>query len=443
MSLYCDTGDVGTDLSQQQLHDLLVESLAKLGKRNRVLVVPPDQSRVHSRAGDLTRYAWEYYGAQLQAVLPALGTHAAMNPEQLARMFGDMPTELFRVHNWRTDVETLGEVPAEFILEQSEGKLSYAWPAQVNRLVARGGFDLIVSIGQVVPHEVIGMANYNKNILVGTGGRESINRSHYLGAVYGMERIMGRAENPVRNILNYASDRFLRHLPIVYVLTVVGRATDERLAMRGLFIGDDIECFHRAAALSLKVNFETLETPIQKAVAYLDPHEFHSTWLGNKAIYRTRMALADGAELIILAPGIREFGEDRTIDALIRKYGYRGTPATLEAVKANADLANDLSAAAHLIHGSSEGRFTIRLCPGHLSKEEVEGVGFEYGDLATMLTRYNPQTLRYGNNRVQGEEMFFISNPGLGLWACRGKLLEATQDSGHKQELLAEMGDRL
>jgi nickel-dependent lactate racemase len=443
MSLYCDTGDVGTDLSQQQLHDLLVESLAKLGKRNRVLVVPPDQSRVHSRAGDLTRYAWEYYGDQLQAVLPALGTHAAMNPEQLARMFGDMPTELFRVHNWRTDVETLGEVPAEFILEQSEGKLSYAWPAQVNRLVARGGFDLIVSIGQVVPHEVIGMANYNKNILVGTGGRESINRSHYLGAVYGMERIMGRAENPVRNILNYASDRFLRHLPIVYVLTVVGRATDERLAMRGLFIGDDIECFHRAAALSLKVNFETLETPIQKAVAYLDPHEFHSTWLGNKAIYRTRMALADGAELIILAPGIREFGEDRTIDALIRKYGYRGTPATLEAVKANADLANDLSAAAHLIHGSSEGRFTIRLCPGHLSKEEVEGVGFEYGDLATMLTRYNPQTLRYGNNRVQGEEMFFISNPGLGLWACRGKLLGATHDSGHKQELLAEMGDRL
>jgi nickel-dependent lactate racemase len=443
MSLYCDTGDVGTDLSPQQLHDLLVESLAKLGKRNRVLVVPPDQSRVHSRAGDLTRYAWEYYGDQLQAVLPALGTHAAMNPEQLARMFGDMPTELFRVHNWRTDVETLGEVPAEFILEQSEGKLSYAWPAQVNRLVARGGFDLIVSIGQVVPHEVIGMANYNKNILVGTGGRESINRSHYLGAVYGMERIMGRAENPVRNILNYASDRFLRHLPIVYVLTVVGRATDERLAMRGLFIGDDIECFHRAAALSLKVNFETLETPIQKAVAYLDPHEFHSTWLGNKAIYRTRMALADGAELIILAPGIREFGEDGTIDALIRKYGYRGTPATLEAVKANADLANDLSAAAHLIHGSSEGRFTIRLCPGHLSKEEVEGVGFEYGDLATMLTRYNPQTLRYGNNRVQGEEMFFISNPGLGLWACRGKLLGATHDSGHKQELLAEMGDRL
>jgi nickel-dependent lactate racemase len=421
MSLFCAMGSVESDIFPQ-LQGLLAESLAKLGQRSRVLVVPPDQSRVHSRAGDLTRYAWEYYGERLQAVLPALGTHSAMQPEQIARMFSAMPQELFRVHNWRTDVETLGEVPADFIHEQSEGRLNYAWPAQVNRLISRGGFDLILSIGQVVPHEVIGMANYTKNILVGTGGRDSINRSHYLGAVYGMERIMGRAENPVRNVLNYAADRFLRHLPIVYVLTVVGRAEDDGLAVRGLFIGDDSECFHRAAALSLKVNFEILDAPIRKAVVYLDPHEFHSTWLGNKAIYRTRMALADNAELIVLAPGVRAFGEDPAIDALIRKYGYRGTPATLEAVSGNADLADDLSAAAHLIHGSSEGRFTIRCCPGSLSREEIEGVGFEYGDLKPMLTRYSLQRLRYGYNQIDGEEIFFIPNPGLGLWSFRGKL---------------------
>ena len=421
MSLYCATGGVEADLFPR-LKDLLAESLAKLGRRNRVLAVPPDQSRLHSRAGELTRYAWEYYGDRLRAVLPALGTHTAMQPEQIARMFGTMPQELFLVHNWRTDVETLGEVPAEFIHEQSEHKLNFAWPAQVNRIIARGGFDLILSIGQVVPHEVIGMANYNKNILVGTGGRDGINRSHYLGAVYGMERIMGRAENPVRNVLNYASDHFLRHLPIVYVLTVVGRMSDGRLALRGLFVGDDVECFYRAAELSVRVNLETLDTPIQKAVVYLDPHEFHSTWLGNKAVYRTRMALADGAELVILAPGVKEFGEDKTIDTLIRKYGYRGTPATLEAVSANADLASDLSAAAHLIHGSSEQRFTIRWCPGKLSKEEVESVGFEYGDLKAVVRRYDPEKLHHGYNRIDGEEVFFIANPGLGLWAHRDKL---------------------
>src|SRR5439155_1446286 len=205
--------------------------------------------------------------------------------------------------------------------------------------------------------------------------------------------------------LNYAAEHFLRDVPIVYVLTVVGRNTSDEFVVRGLFIGDDSECFYTAARLSLQVNFEFVPQPIQKAVVYLDPHEFHSTWLGNKAIYRTRMALADGADLIILAPGVKQFGEDPAIDALIRKYGYRGTPATLEAVNANADLASDLSAAAHLIHGSSEGRFTIRWCPGQLSKEEVTGVGFEVGDLKTMLARYSPQELRHGCNRVSLEEL--------------------------------------
>jgi nickel-dependent lactate racemase len=422
MSLYCATGSPETDLTSAELKSLFEESLAKLGRRSRVLAVPPDQSREHSRAGELTRDAWQYYGDRLKAILPALGTHTAMRSAQLAHMFGEVPQDLFRVHKWRTDVETLGEVPAEFIHEQSEGKLNYAWPAQVNRLISQGGFDLILSIGQVVPHEVIGMANYNKNILVGTGGHDGIGRSHYLGAVYGMERIMGRAANPVRNVLNYASDHFLRHLPIVYVLTVVGRRAEGGLAVRGLFIGDDIECFNLAAALSLKVNFEILDEPMMKAVVYLDPKEFHSTWIGNKAIYRTRMALADGAELIILAPGVKEFGEDKTIDALIRKYGYRGTETTLKAVEANADLANDLSAAAHLIHGSSEGRFKITWCPGFLSKEEVEGVGFTYGDLASMLARYDPRKLSNGLNSVEGEEIFFIANPGLGLWAHRNRL---------------------
>lgn len=422
MGLYCSVGAVDAELTPQQLSELLAESLGKLGQREHVLAVPPDITRLHSQAGMLTCVAREYFGDRLKAVLPAIGTHAAMTPSQMDHMYPGVPQELFKVHNWRTDVETLGEVPAEFVYQQSEGKLNVAWPAQTNRLISQGGFDLILSIGQVVPHEVIGMANYNKNILVGAGGRQGINLSHYLGAVYGMERIMGRAETPVRAVLNYASDHFLRELPIVYVQTVVGRRADGGLAVRGLFIGDDVECFHRAAELSLKVNFELVAEPIKKAVVYLDPHEFHSTWLGNKAVYRTRMALADGAELIILAPAVREFGEDKCIDGLIRKYGYRGTPATLAAVEANEDLAAELGAAAHLIHGSSEGRFTITWCPGQLSREEIEGVGYQYGNYAEMSEHYNPDKLSHGYNQLDGEEVFFVSNPGLGLWAHKSRL---------------------
>jgi len=164
-----------------------------------------------------------------------------------------------------------------------------------------------------------------------------------------------------------------------------------------------------------------MDREIKKAVVYLDPLEFRSTWLGNKSVYRTRMALADDAELVVLAPGVHEFGEDAAIDRLIRRYGYCGTPATLEAVREDADLAANLSAAAHLIHGSSEGRFSIRYCPGHLTREEVEGVHYLYGDLAEYSARYDPLRLKDGWNVVDGEEVFFVSNPGLGLWAFEGR----------------------
>jgi nickel-dependent lactate racemase len=289
-----------------------------------------------------------------------------------------------------------------------------------------GNYDLILSIGQVVPHEVIGMANYNKNIFVGTGGPEGINKSHFLGAVYGMERIMGRANTPVRQVLNYASDHFARQMPIVYVQTVVAQGRDGKLKVRGLFIGDDVECFNLAAELSLKVNFEMLDAPLKKVVVYLDPSEFKSTWLGNKSVYRTRMAIADGGELIVLAPGLKEFGEDKQIDALIRKYGYVHTPDVLQYVKENEDLKNNLSAAAHLIHGTSEGRFSITYCPGYLSRQEIESVKFNYADPGQMMNRYDPKKLSDGfNTTSDGEKIFFISNPALGLWTYKKRFEES------------------
>jgi len=418
MGLFLNLGSEKHELSSAELAKALHRSLQALGPRKRVLAVPPDFTRYYSRAGELTKAAYDFYGPALRGVLPAVGTHARVSPEQWNKMFAGVPSELCRHHDWRKDVVRLGEVPSEYVRELSEGKLDYTWPVEVNRLVVDGGFDLILSIGQVVPHEVIGMANYNKNILVGTGGPESIHRSHYLGAVYGMERIMGRADNPVRQLLNYAASRFIHHLPIVYVLTVVGTEGD-RIVTRGLFIGDDIECFHKAAELALRVNFVMLDAPIRKAVVYLDPGEFRSTWLGNKAIYRTRMALADGAELIVLAPGVKEFGEDATIDKLIRQFGYRGTPATLEGVAKSGELAANLSAAAHLIHGSSEGRFTITYCPGGLTRDEITTVGFQYADLKCTMSKYNPTRMKLGYNRVDGEDVFFVPNPGLGLWAHR------------------------
>ncbi|MDE0825478.1 MAG: lactate racemase domain-containing protein [Akkermansiaceae bacterium] len=421
--LYFSKGSPDTDLSNDDLRNALVSVLDQIGPKKRVLVLPPDFTRFHSRAGALTCMTHHYYGDALVDVMPALGTHVPMPAEQLDKMFPGLPHSLIRPHRWRHDVVTVGTVPAEFVSDVTDGIYTHAWPAQMNKLVWEGGHDLILSIGQVVPHEVIGMANYNKNVFVGTGGVKGINESHFIGAAYGMERMMGRADTPLRRILNYAQDEFCQHLPLLYVLTVVGPAEDGSLVTRGLYIGDDHHTFEKACELSVAVNFNQLDEEPTKMVVYLDPEEFHSTWLGNKAIYRTRMAIADEGELVILAPEVKIFGEDPEIDRLIRKFGYRTTPEVMQFVDDNEDLAANLSAAAHLIHGSSEERFKVTYCPGHLTREEIEGVGYEYAELDEMTKRYDPEVLKDGwNTMPDGERIFYISNPALGLWAAKSRL---------------------
>ncbi|MDA3893066.1 MAG: lactate racemase domain-containing protein [Salinivirgaceae bacterium] len=421
--MYFEKGSEYANLTSDDLQKGVEIALEKIGVKNRVLIIPPDFTRYHSRSGELTSFTYQYYKNKVADILPALGTHVGMTDQEIETMYKGVPKELFRVHDWRNDVVTVGKVSEEQVSELTDGALDYEWPAQVNKLLWEGKHDLILSIGQVVPHEVMGMANYNKNIFVGTGGSEGINKSHFVGAVMGMENIMGRADNPVRQLLNIASEKFTNHLPIVYMHTVIGRdEATKKLVVRGLFIGDDYSVFTKAAELSLKVNFNMLPKPIKKAIVYLDPSEFKSTWLGNKSIYRTRMAMADGGELVVLAPALKEFGEDKEIDRLIRKYGYRGTPETMKSLKENPDLANNLSAAAHLIHGSSEGRFSITYCPGYLTKEEIESVNFRYADLNEMTAKYNPKKLKEGYNIMpDGEEIFYISNPAVGLWAHKDR----------------------
>jgi nickel-dependent lactate racemase len=412
-------GSPTTALSTSDLKAGVLSVLEALGPRSRVLVLPPDITRFHSRAGELTRYVWERLGDRVAAILPALGTHAAMRGDEIQRMFVNIPPSLFRVHDFRHDAITVGTIADDTVAGFTGNRCRFEWPAQVNRLLVDGGFDCILSIGQVVPHEVAGMANHAKNIFVGTGGAAGINGSHFIGALCGMERIMGRADTPVRRLFDHAGRAFIPNAPITYLLTVIDT---DGTTVRGLFAGPDRECFERAAALSQSVNITLLDRPVRKAVVYLDPQEYRSAWLGNKAIYRTRMALADAGELIVLAPGVCRFGEDPAIDRFIRAYGYCGTPAVMRAVAADPALADNLGAAAHLIHGSGEGRFTVTYCPGALTKAEIEGVHFHYGELDTMAGRYDPARLSAGWNVMpDGEEIFYIPNPALGLWAERSK----------------------
>lgn len=422
---YIAEGAADVDLSDDRCFELVDGMIAQLDQSRplrRVLLLPPDYTRSHSGAGPLTCHLYRQLATRADVViLPALGTHVPMSAAERTMMFPGVPGHHFRDHDWRDGVATLGEIPASEMMELSEGKIDLSVQVQVDRLVVEEPWDAVISIGQLVPHEVIGIANQVKNVLVGAGGFDVINKSHWLGAVYGMERIMGRAWSPVRELLTRAAHRFLSHVPITYLMTVRARDAAGRLVTRGLFAGDDDATYRQGADLCRAANLDLLDHAPKKAVVSLDPAEFKSTWLGNKAIYRTRMAMADDGELVVLAPGVERFGEDPAIDKLIRRFGYRGTPATLQAVKDHPEMASNLSAAAHLIHGSTEGRFRVTYCPGHLSRDDIENVGYSYADLSITAARYAPGRLKDGWNQVNGEEVFYVSNPALGLWGTRDR----------------------
>ncbi len=388
----------------------------------RVLLLPPDHTRLASRAGEITAWLYRRLATDRKVdVMPALGTHQPMSAKQFRMMFGDtVPFRRMVVHDWRNHTVNVGEVTSDDMSVLSQGKFREGMQVEVNKCLVDHSYDLILSIGQVVPHEVIGFANYSKNVCVGAGGKDVIHKSHFLGAVCNMETVLGRVENPVRRLVDQAYTRFIApQANVMFVLTVV-QETESGANLCGLFASQHRDGFQAAAALSASVNVTRLSEPVDRCVVYLDPREFRSTWLGNKAIYRTRMALADGGDLRILGPAIETFGEDEQIDALIRQHGYAGTPRTLDAVAAGGELATNLAAAAHLIHGCSEGRFQITYCPGvGLTRPDIERVGYAYQPLDEVLSQLpdHPERLPAGWHHFNnGQKFYYVKNPALGLW---------------------------
>jgi nickel-dependent lactate racemase len=403
-------------LDDGALMDALRKSLEGRALR-KVLLLPPDYTRLYSGAGKIAAMYYKLLQSVCDVdVMPALGTHEPMSRAECETFFeGAIPYQKLLVHNWRTDVVKLGEVPAAFVSEVSEGRSTAKIDVEVNKRIADPSYDLIISAGQVVPHEVVGMANYSKNIFVGCGGYSMINSSHMLSVRWGIERLMGKDFSPVRKVFDYAEEHFLKNIPLLYVLTVTTTKNDAA-QIRGLYIGRERALFEQAVRLSQELNLIKVDKPLQKVVVNLDEREFKSTWLGNKAIYRVKMAIADGGELIILAPGVRKFGEDAGNDALIRKYGYVGQTKVLELMETEDDLGKNMSAAAHLIHGSSDGKFRIVYCTKELREDEVRGVSFDYMPYDEAAKLYDIRELKDGYNTVNGEEIYYISNPALGLW---------------------------
>lgn len=394
----------------------------------RVLLLPPDITRAHSGAGWITEELYRLFSASGADVhlIPTLGQHVPHTPEQNRWMFGSVPEGKIHAHDWRSGSRTIGEVPAAFVREVSEGRVDWPIPVSLNTMLLDGEWDMILNIGHVVPHEVLGFANHNKNYFIGLAGKPMICASHMMAACCGIENNLGSLVTPLRACFNKAERECLHHLPHAYFQVVMAYNDDGKLVHTGAYAGDDVQTYLAAAKASRERNI-TIVPPLKKVVAVMQGDEFYSTWVANKAVYRTRMAIADGGELLILAPGLMRFGEQDEVDALIRKYGYCGTEKVMQLWRDcpdGGDLKDLTHGTAHLIHGSSEGRFTITYAPGNVSEADIRLVSFNYANLDDMLKRYDPATMKNGLQTMpDGEEVYFISTPSAGLWSTQEKLL--------------------
>ena len=412
-----------------QITSLLKEAIVQARQRlcaqpKRVLLLPPDITRAHSGAGRITEIFYDLLSAEADVhVIPTLGQHVPHTPEENQRMFGKIPEERIHKHDWRNGCVPVGEISAAEVSQACDGVADWPIPVHLNRMLMEEKWDWIINIGHVVPHEVLGFANHNKNYFIGLGGKDTICASHLMAARCGIENNLGNLVTPVRHCFNLAEERFLGSLPDFYVQVVMARNPQNQLVHTGVYVGDDLETYLSAARQSREQNITVFDEPVQKMVCVMQGDEFVSTWVANKAVYRTRMALADGGELLILAPGLKRFGEQPDVDALIRKYGYAGTPAVMAQYKSQADLQALAHATAHLLHGSSEGRFRVTYAPGFLTQPEIESVHFGYADLNSMLDRYRPDERSEGwNTTDDGERFYFIPTPSAGLWSTKGRL---------------------
>ncbi|MBQ3351375.1 MAG: DUF2088 domain-containing protein [Thermoguttaceae bacterium] len=421
-----------SNISREEILELARQYAAEAKKRicanpKRVLLLPPDITRAHSGSGWIVEELYKIFTAQGADVhlIPTLGQHVPHTPEQNKWMFGSVPEEKIHVHDWRSGSTVIGEVPSSFVKEVSGGKVDWAIPVSLDNFLLNGNWDLVLNVGHVVPHEVLGFANHNKNYFIGLGGKDMICASHLMAACCGIENNLGTLTTPLRKCFNKAEEDYLGFLPDAYFEVVMAYNDEGKLVHTGVYAGDDVETYLEAARASQKQNI-TVVPPLKKIVAVMQGDEFYSTWVANKAIYRTRKALAQDGELLIIAPGLERFGEQPEIDAIIRKYGYSGTENVMRLYKEcpdDGDLKNFAVGTAHLIHGSSEGRFKITYAPGKMSQKDIESVCFNYADINETLKRYNPAELKNGFNTMpDGEEIYFISTPSAGLWSTADRL---------------------
>jgi nickel-dependent lactate racemase len=398
------------------LRSIVEQALDVIQPGERVLAIIPDKTR-DDNTHELFPIADEFLRKRGVAAFDALvaqGTHPPMSEAQKFAKIGnrDFRGSIFD-HRWDEPDEliTLGELSADLTRELTGGLIDHAVPVTINKLLAPGVYDTVIVFGATVPHEVAGFAGGAKYFFPGVAGPELTHTTHWLGALAGIENIIGRVDTPTRRLIEAAAD--LIPARIISLNTVVSR-NDGELTTYALFTGDIREAFRRAAEVSRQVHIRYTGRKYKRVVALLDPH-YDELWVGGKASYKLGAIIEAGGELIIYAPHLTKLSE--THGALIEKYGYAPLESVRDMLGVSQELRENLCIAAHLAHVAYAGRidtegkivprYQITMATG-LDEETCRRVNLGYLDYRTLdyeSMRSDPDTL-------------IVSDAGRDLYQC-------------------------
>jgi nickel-dependent lactate racemase len=377
-------------LSAERVREICAAFVRREGLAGRkVLAVIPD----HTRSGPLHMVIGPLYdllatGPGRFDALVALGTHPPMSEEAIDRRLGLRPGEravrypLLRVfnHRWQNPdaLRTAGTIPAERIAELSHGMMNAPVVITVNRLAFE--YDTLLIVGPVFPHEVVGFSGGNKYLFPGIAGREIIDLFHWLGALITSPVIIGTKHTPVRAVVDAAAALLpVRRLCLAMVV--------DGHSLAGLHAGTPEEAWSAAADQSARVHIRLHGHPYRSVLSSA-PAMYDDLWVGAKAAYKLEPVVAEGGELIVHAPHIREISV--THGAMIERIGYHVRDYFLAQMDRFRDVPGGVLA--HSTHvkgvGTYEGgvekpRITVVLATG-IPEAVCRRINLGYRDPATI-----------------------------------------------------------
>lgn len=406
-----------------------LESLASIWpvKSGCVLLILPERQRLWDKVRDLARIVHAALVERQWQVIVLIARYPgeqALSPAERAELLPTIPADSFQATANLRQLP-VGEIPADVVREACGGLIEDPLPLTLPALFNAETWDGVVNLEAVVPNDLLGFTGPPQNRWLGLAGREFLNAASRIALLSGWENNIANLVAPLRQCLFWADKNcWPANLPRLDIAVVWGDNFRNERSPIGFYAGVGEEAYLQAALLSRQHNVTVVEEGLQRVVAFFPGLRFASLWDVQQLLPRLAMCLADGGELILLAPGIERLAADDAPLAVYRRTGYLGAAELRERQRTDPELGNEPWLATHLLNGSTNGRSKIYHALDGIDAETLRALNLWPMELEETLFRYRPAKAKAGWNITnEGEKFFFIPDPTAGLWSTKKRLM--------------------